>query len=439
MPTVAGYASFSWRSSTVGSRGREGRASRVRPPRIFVPVPSGALEHVDSILEAGGEPVVLGLPTERPVGGVALYREWVADWTEAFCSTNKLDALLLSATEPAELAGLLLAALRLDLPTVTVPTNSPFTVALAALGFVSLDEDPARVVVELARTGRPRPRELVEGFSLANALRAGLTLGSGPELLVHLAAIARETGVAGFSQMIRVLTPESPKVADPGSSWFEAHGTAGLFAYLGDVLHDTGTVTARLKESLPPAPAAPEESDGSRLVFVRGRASGTEILCRVDEGVVEVSGSCRFYPSERAAVRAVHDTAVYPADLLVVGGCGPRGGPGLLKLDRLGSTLVETGLAGVVPVLTDGLPPEGVVGVWASLAAPEAAAGGVIGRLRHGDSLRLDLAEGLIRTGVKAEELSGREPFASSIPPGFGYANRYSRTALPALEGAGFG
>jgi dihydroxy-acid dehydratase len=439
MQTVAGYANFSWRSSTAGSRGPEAHASRARAPRIFVPVPSEVLEHVDSILEAGGEPVVLGLPAERPVGGVALYREWVADWTEAFCSTNKLDALLLSATEPAELAGLLLAALRLDLPTVTVPTNSPFTVALAALGFVPLADDPVRVAIELAKTGRPRPSELVEGFSLANALRAGLTLGSGPELLVHLAAIAREARVAGFSQMIRVLTPESPKVADPGSSWFEAHGTAGLFAYLGGALHDTGTVTGRLKESLPPAPAAPEESGGSRLVFVRGRASGTEILCRVDEGIAEVSGNCRFYPSERAAIRAVHDTVVYPADLLVVGGCGPRGGPGLLKLDRLGSTLVETGLAGVVPVLTDGLPPEGVAGVWASLAAPEAAAGGVIGRLRHGDSLRLDLAEGLIRTSVRADELSGREPFASSVSSGFGYANRYSRTALPALEGAGFG
>jgi dihydroxy-acid dehydratase len=382
--------------------------------------------------------MVLGLPVERPAGGVALHREWVADWTEAFCSTNKLDALLLSATEPAELAGLLLAALRLDLPTVVVPTNEPFAIALTALGFAPLDEDPAEVAVDLARTGQPRPRELVEGFSLANALRSGLALGAGPELLVHLAAIAREAGVVGSPQMIRVLTPESPALSEPASPWFEAHGVVGLFAHLGDALHDTPTVTGRLKEALPSAPPAPE-TPPSRLVFVRGRASGTEILCWVSEGVTAVSGNCRFYPSERAAVRAVNDAAVHPEDLLVVGGCGPRGGPGLLRLDRLGSTLAEVGLAGAVPVLTDGLPPEGVSGVWASLATPEAAAGGVIGRLRHGDSLRLDLAEGLVRTGVKADELRGREPFASSVSSGFGYAARYSRTALPALEGGGFG
>jgi dihydroxy-acid dehydratase len=382
--------------------------------------------------------MVLGLPVERPAGGVALHREWVADWTEAFCSTNKLDALLLSATEPAELAGLLIAALRLDLPAVVVPTNEPFAIALTALGFAPLDEDPAEVAVELARSGQPRPRELVEGFSLANALRSGLALGAGPELLVHLAAIAREAGVAGFPQMIRVLIPESPALSEPASPWFEDHGVAGLLTHLGDALHDTPTVTGRLKEALPSAPPAPE-TPPLRLVFVRGRASGTEILCRASEGVTEVSGNCRFYPSERAAVRAVNDAAVHPEDLLVVGGCGPRGGPGLLRLDRLGSTLAEVGLAGVVPVLTDGLPPEGVSGVWASLATPEAAAGGVIGRLRHGDSLRLDLAEGLVRTGVKADELRGREPFASSVSSGFGYAARYSRTALPALEGGGFG
>ena len=411
---------------------------RGRTPRIFVPVPSEALGYVGSILEAGGEPMVLGLPTERPVGGVALHREWVADWAEAFCTTNKLDTLLLSAEKPAELAGLLIAALRLDLPAVVVPTKEPFSVALTALGFAPLDEDPAGVAVELARTGRPRPRELVEGFSLANALRTGQALGAGPQLLVHLAAIARESGIVGFPQMLRVLTPESPALSEPASPWFEAHGVAGLLAHLGDALHDTPTVTGWLKERLPSALPAPE-TPPSRLVFVRGRASGTEILCRASEGVTEVSGNCRFYPTERAAVRAVNDAEVHPEDLLVVGGCGPRGGPGLLKLDRLGSTLIEVGLAGVVPVLTDGLPPEGVPGVWASLATPEAAAGGVIGRLRHGDSLRLDLAEGVIRTGVKADELRGREPFASSVSSGFGYAARYSRTALPALEGGGFG
>ena len=403
-------------------------------PRIFVPVPSEALWYVGSIMEAGAEPMVLGLPMDLPIGGVALRREWIADWAEVFCSSNELDALLLSAAEPAELAGLLIAALRLDLPAVVVPTEDPFSVALAALGFAPLDGDAAEIAVELARTGRPRPSELVEGFSLANALRAGLASGAGPELLVHLAAIAREAGVVGFPQMIRVLAPESPEVA--GSSPFEANGAAGLVAHLGDALHDTLTVTGRLKENLPSPVPAPQAA-GSRLVFVRGRASGTEIVCRGDEGVTEISGDCHFCSSEEAAVRAVESGTVGTSNLLVVVGCGPRGGPGLFRLDRLGGALRDADLN--IPVLTDGLAPENAVGAWASLATPEATTGGVVGRLRNGDALRLDLTEGLVRTDAKADEIRSREPFPLPASSGLGYAARYAHATLPALEGAGFG
>jgi dihydroxy-acid dehydratase len=403
-------------------------------PRIFVPVPSEALWYVGSIMEAGAEPMVLGLPMDLPIGGVALRREWIADWAEVFCSSNELDALLLSAAEPAELAGLLIAALRLNLPAVVVPTEDPFSVALAALGFAPLDGDAAEIAVELARTGRPRPSELVEGFSLANALRTGLASGAGPELLVHLAAIAREAGVVGFPQMIRVLAPESPEVA--GSSPFEANGAAGLVAHLGDALHDTLTVTGRLKENLPSPVPAPQAA-GSRLVFVRGRASGTEIVCRGDEGVTEISGDCHFCSSEEAAVRAVESGAVGTSNLLVVVGCGPRGGPGLFRLDRLGGALRDADLN--IPVLTDGLPPENAVGAWASLATPEATMGGVVGRLRDGDALRLDLTEGLVRTGAKADEIRSREPFPLPASSGLGYVARYAHATLPALEGAGFG
>jgi dihydroxy-acid dehydratase len=121
--------------------------------------------------------------------------------------------------------------------------------------------------------------------------------------------------------------------------------------------------------------------------------------------------------------------------LLVVGGCGPRGGPGVLRLDALGRSLEESGLQ--VPVLTDGLAPEVAERPWISLFTPEAAAGGVLGLLRDGDTLRIDLAEGRIRTG--AGEFTSREPREYPNGAGTAYAARYVRTALPSLEGAGFG
>jgi dihydroxyacid dehydratase/phosphogluconate dehydratase len=59
--------------------------------------------------------------------------------------------------------------------------------------------------------------------------------------------------------------------------------------------------------------------------------------------------------------------------------------------------------------------------------------------LRDGDSLRIDLSEGRIRTGIGAREFESRIPTEFPDRASTTYAARYARAALPALEGAGFG
>ncbi len=332
--------------------------------------------------------------------------------------------------------GQLLAALRLNLPAVAVRRDTSTSVALVALGVAPLEEDSAEVVLDVVRSNGPGPTQLAGTFALANALRAGLSVGAGPELLVHLAALAREASATGFSQMLRVLTPESPSVAGLDSPWFGEHGTAGLLAYLGDALHSVPTVTGQLKSSLPEPPPDPDKM-GHRMVFARGRASGAEAVCRVSSDTSEIVGECRVFYSEEDAVRAVSKEDL-SSSLVVVGGYGPRGAPGLRRLDRLGEALEEAGIAESAAVLTDGLAPEGD-GPRISLFSPEAAADGVIGLLRDGDVLKIDLEEVRLRTRVSARELGDREPYSGMMPSGYGYAARYTRSALAGLEGAGFG
>jgi dihydroxy-acid dehydratase len=342
-----------------------------------------------------------------------------------------LGGLLLGASSAEELAGMLVASLRLDLPTVYAPpASTPLSAALVSLGLAPGAGDPATTAVSLTESDGPRPCGLVDNFSLANALRAGVAAGGGPAVLVHLAAIARAAGVAGFGQMMRVLAAETPE-ADP--EWLREYGVRGVLSSLGDTLHDVPTVAGNLKENLPSAPPVPRER--SRLVFIRARASGAEAVCRVPKGVTEPAGECRVFGSEEEALSSVLRDEVGEGTLLVVGGCGPRGGPGLLRLDALGQSLKESGVE--VPVLTDGLAPEDAEGAWISLFTPEAADGGVLKLLRDGDTLRIDLAEGRIRTG--AREFTSREPGEFPNSAGQAYAARYARTALPALEGAGFG
>lgn len=326
---------------------------------------------------------------------------------------------------------MLVAALRLDLPTVcAAPNSSSFSAALVALGLAPGVGEPADAVVSIAEGGGLQSRGLIDNFSLANALRSGVAAGGGPELLVHLAALAREAGVAGFDQMMRVLAPETPEA---GPEWLQERGVRGLLSSLGDTLHDVPTVTGNLKENLPSEPPPPDGH--TRLVFVRARASGAEAVCRVRKDITEAAGECRVFGSEGAAVAGVRRGEVGEGTMLIVGSCGPRGGPGLLRLEDLGLALREAGLE--VPVLTDGLAPQDAVGTWISLFTPEATEGSVLSLLRDGDTIRIDLAEGRIRTG--ATGLENRDPGEFPDRADTAYASRYAGTALPALEGAGFG
>lgn len=402
----------------------------------------------DRIREAGGEPVPILIPAPPEEWGVTLAREWVADAAEVALSNagastgaaGKLDAFFIDDSRPEVLAGLFTAALRLDLLAVCVSAPvEPFTVALAGLGLVPLKKGNAvEAGVEAARFGFPRAGRLSGSFPLTNALRAGLAAGGGPEVIVHLAALANESGVHGFPQILRVVAPEAPVVCDTTSGFFTAHGAAGLLASLGNAIHDAPTVSGPLKKLLPDLSGEQPEPGGSRVSFVRGRASGLEAICHAPPGTEEVSGSCRAFASEEKAVRAVLGGELSTGEMLVVGGGGPQGGPGLVRLDRLEAALAGEGLAGEVPVFTDGLTPDRSPGARISLCTPESVAGGVLGLLRDGDFLRILPKDGRIRAGVDPRELEDREPPDDLQDDRTGYAARYARYSLPALEGGGF-
>jgi dihydroxy-acid dehydratase len=399
-------------------------------PRIGIPF-VGPDAWPDAVEAAGGEAVPLRLPPDLPPG-VALAREWVCDAAQILLPRD-LDALLLAADEPEVLAGLLNCAIRLYLPTVVVRGDGALHAALTAAGLAPHAENPVEVVVRAARDGGPRPGNLLDNFALANALRAGVTAGGGSELLVHLSAIAREAGVTGFSQMIRVLAPETPVA--PGS-WTRNHGVTSVLAHLGGALHDVPTIAGPLKSGLPEA--APALEPAARVVFIRGRNSGTEAVCSVPKGITSVAGECRVFRSETEAVGAVKAGEVGGGDLIVLPGLGARGGPGVVRLDGLEAALRATSWAHEAVVLTDGLAPAGAGGTWISVFYPEAVVGGIIGRFADGDELEIDLIEGRIRAGIKVEEIAARRPLGAA-KLGRGYEARYARSALPALEGGGLG
>ncbi len=395
-------------------------------------------DFAEKIVGAGGEAVPISMPEFYGEWGVALAREWISDRMEIEAPFLGLDALAFDADSPEELAGAAVAAIRLGLPAVCLARpETPFSVAAAALGLSPLDEDPAETAVRLARAGEPDAGSLADNFALANALRAGLTVGGGPEVMVHLAAIAKEADdVVGFDQMLRVLASETSVVTSVFSEWFEENGLPGVLSLIGDDLHDTRTVSGSLKSHALDAVSGPSD-EKFRLSFVKARTSGAEAVCVAPEGVAEVEGECRVFDSEAEAVEAVAGGGLEDVSILVVRGCGPRGYPGLCRLDELAHAIEEAGIEGM-SILTDGLAPEEAPGVWISLFSPEAATRGVVSRLEDGDFLKFDLEEGRILTSVGARDFARRKRFKPETSRDSAYAARYAKAAAAALDGASF-
>jgi putative YjhG/YagF family dehydratase len=109
------------------------------------------------------------------------------------------------------------------------------------------------------------------------------------------------------------------------------------------------------------------------------------------DGVYRLTGPARVFTSERAAIAAIKSQgadAVKAGEVVVLAGCGPAG-TGMEETYQVTSALKYTALGRHVAVVTDARFSGVSTGPCIGHVAPEALAGGPIGRLRDGDLVRI--------------------------------------------------
>jgi dihydroxyacid dehydratase/phosphogluconate dehydratase len=126
--------------------------------------------------------------------------------------------------------------------------------------------------------------------------------------------------------------------------------------------------------------------------------------------------------------------------VLVLGGAGPIGGPGMPEwgMIPIPEPLLERGITDMVRV-TDARMSGTSFGTVFLHVAPEAAAGGALGLVRDGDMIRVDADAGEIELEVDDKELEARR--ASTSRPrttGRGFIELYRRHVGQAPEGCDF-
>jgi xylonate dehydratase len=116
-------------------------------------------------------------------------------------------------------------------------------------------------------------------------------------------------------------------------------------------------------------------------------------------------GPARVFTSERDAITAIKKGVVQPGDIMVLAGVGPSG-TGMEEIYQITSALKHLSYGSDIAVITDGRFSGVSTGACIGHVSPEALAGGPIGKLRDGDTLRITVDPG---TGTGGVDLVGTE------------------------------
>ena len=330
----------------------------------------------------------------------------------------------------------------------------------------------ALALVRLAATGTPLSRILTRK-AVDNALLVHAAFGGSTNLLLHVPAIAHAAGLARPTVRDWIAANRAtPRLVDalpngprhhPTVQVFMAGGVPEVMLHLRDMglLHlDALTVTGqtvgenlawwegsdarrrtreRLREPDGVDPdavimgpdAARAAGMTSALVFPVGNLAPDGAVIKataIDPSVVDAdnvyrhSGPARVFASEREAIRAIKSKgadAVRAGDVVVLAGCGPAG-TGMEETYQLTSALKYLPWGKHVPVLTDARFSGVSTGACIGHVGPEALAGGPIGRLRDGDTVRIEIDRNTLQgridlVGTQAEGALGADAAAALL------------------------
>jgi dihydroxy-acid dehydratase len=314
-------------------------------------------------------------------------------------------------------------------------------------------------VLARLRDGGPLPRDVVTRESLENAAAVVAATGGSTNAALHLPAIGHEAGVRFTLDDVGAVFDRTPLIADlkPGGRFLarDVHDIGGVLVILkqllkGGCLHGDCPTVAGV--TLAELSAAARNADGDVVRPIESPLSPTGgvvvlkgNLCP-DGALLKVAGLRRLvhegpalvFENEEDCMAAVMRREYPVGCVLVVRNEGPRGGPGMREMLGVTALVYGQGMGEEVALLTDGRFSGATRGMCIGYACPEAAAGGPIGLVRNGDSIRIDAEARSIDVLLPEDELARRRAAWRPLPRAdlSGALHKYAQLVGPANLGA---
>jgi dihydroxy-acid dehydratase len=317
-------------------------------------------------------------------------------------------------------------------------------------------------IVEMARAEGPLPRQIVTADSLDNAFALDMAMGGSTNTVLHGLAIAHEAGVRYELGRINDLSSRCPNICkvSPSSPYHvedvdRAGGVSAILRRIADVpglLHrDCPTVTgktvwqnvsrAKVRDEEVIRPLGSAYSADGGLTILHGNLAERGAVVKqagVAPSMLRFEGRALVFDSQEDACRGILAGQVKPGHVVVIRYEGPRGGPGMQEMLAPTSYIMGQDLGESVALITDGRFSGGTRGACIGHVSPEAAEGGLIGLLRDGDVVRIDIPGRRLDAEVAPDEIARRRaaqpPFQPRVTEG--WLKRYAAVVQNASTGA---
>ena len=309
-----------------------------------------------------------------------------------------------------------------------------------------------------------RPLDIMTAAAFRNAETVDMAIGASTNSVLHLLAVANEAGLKGKVSIdimndISAKTPNLCRLAPAGEHYIEELNEAGGISAVMKELLDAGLLDgsamtaggitlaeavkdAKVYDSSIIRPVSDPWSKTGGLVILKGNLAPEGAVVKksaVDPAMYRHSGPAKCFDSEEDAMRAISSGKIVKGDVVDIRYKGPKGGPGMREMLTPTSAIVGAGLGADCALITDGRFSGATRGAAIGHVCPEAAAGGLIGLVRDGDTIDIDIENCLINLRVSDEEIEERRKnFTPLIKPAEGYLARYRASVTSASEGAVF-
>ena len=305
-------------------------------------------------------------------------------------------------------------------------------------------------------------RDILTEKAFRNALTMDMALGCSTNTMLHLPAIAHEAGVhidLDIANEISSHTPNLCHLAPAGPTYMEdlneAGGVPAVMKELSKINAlelDLPTVTGKtIRENI-------EFAFNKNPEIIRtidnpySKIGGIAVLkgnlalngCVVKRGAVapemlKHTGPAKCYNSEEEAIAAIDGGKIKKGDVVVIRYEGPKGGPGMREMLAPTSRIAGMGLDKDCALITDGRFSGATRGASIGHVSPEAAEGGLIGLVKDGDLIEIDIIGCTINLKVSEEEIAKRKAeFQMPKKEVTGYLKRYAKLVTSASTGAVF-